>query len=182
MPAPTSRSLPPSRAKQSPRRAACRSCLSGIAESGAVFARPSISSKRGKTVHRHGGDPRLRWRPRLRLSLPRAKRLSAADESADDRLSSEGAVFTAASEARAMPTTRELRSGSSVRSFASASASLVDEAQLSAPIHSKGGRRELQSASTGSSFVAADASGSWDARPAADPAWPMSCSRPMCIR
>jgi hypothetical protein len=40
-----------------------------------------------KIVRRHGGDPRLTWRPRSRLRFPWAKRLSAADEIADARLS-----------------------------------------------------------------------------------------------
>jgi hypothetical protein len=42
----------------------------GDCRSGSVFARPSILRKHGKIVRRHGGDPRLTWRPRSRLSLP----------------------------------------------------------------------------------------------------------------
>jgi hypothetical protein len=51
----------------------CGRLLLGDCRSRAAFARPSISGKRGKVVRRHGGDPRLTWRPRLRLSLPRGE-------------------------------------------------------------------------------------------------------------
>jgi hypothetical protein len=45
-------------------------CCWGDCRSASVFARPSISSKHGKSCVGMEGDPRLTWRPRSRLSLP----------------------------------------------------------------------------------------------------------------